>query len=255
MRVVSLNCSNTEIVHALGMSQCLVGVDVDSDWPPDVVAALPRVGRDLGIDPAKVAALRPDLVLGSLTVPGHEAVVAAIEATGLPFYAPETTSLDDVHADIVEIARRLGVPERGHEVVASMRAAMPARQVAADAPSILVEWWPKPAIGAARRSWVHDIITLVGARNALAGRNEKSSSIAPPELGDLEIDIVVISWCGVPTARYRPRVVLEREGWDAVTAVAKRRVHAIPEAYLGRPGPRLVEGYAALRRLVAADSA
>jgi len=30
--------------------------------------------------------------------------------------------------------------------------------------------------------------------------------------------------------------------------VRENRVVAIPEAYLGRPGPRLVEGYRALRR-------
>lgn len=82
MRLVSLTCSNTEIVHSLGYAAQLVGVDDHSDYPADVVAKLPRVGPDLSVDPEKVAALEPDLVLASLTVPGHEKVAASLEARG-----------------------------------------------------------------------------------------------------------------------------------------------------------------------------
>ena len=75
MRIVSLACSNTEIVWALGRADLLVGVDDHSDWPEEVVGPLPKVGPDLEIDVDKVAALEPDLVLATLTVPGHEKVV------------------------------------------------------------------------------------------------------------------------------------------------------------------------------------
>ena len=84
MRVVSLVCSNTEIVAALGCGHLLVGVDSSSDHPAELVGRLPRVGKDLDVDPARVAALRPDLVLASLTVPGHERVVARLAEAKLP---------------------------------------------------------------------------------------------------------------------------------------------------------------------------
>src|SRR5687767_10391073 len=72
VRIVSTACSNTEIVCALGCAGLLVGVDDHSDYPVEVVKRLPRVGPDLGIDVERVKALQPDLVLASLTVPGHE---------------------------------------------------------------------------------------------------------------------------------------------------------------------------------------
>ena len=59
MRIVSLACSNTEIVHALGCAAMLVGVDDHSDWPEEVVGPLPRLGPDLDIDVDAVAALQP----------------------------------------------------------------------------------------------------------------------------------------------------------------------------------------------------
>ena len=89
MRIVSLTCSNTEIVWALGAADWLVGVDDHSDFPAEVVSRLPRVGPDLDIDVERVRALAPDLVLASLTVPGHERIVERLQRARLPFLATE----------------------------------------------------------------------------------------------------------------------------------------------------------------------
>jgi iron complex transport system substrate-binding protein len=48
-------------------------------------------------------------------------------------------------------------------------------------------------------------------------------------------------------------VVQRRAAWKSVPAVLTDRIVPITEAFLGRPGPRLVEGYRALRAIVAAD--
>lgn len=250
MRVVSLNCSNTEIVCALGCAGRLVGVDTDSDHPADVVAALPRVGRDLDIDIQKVQALAPDLVLGSDTVPGHDKVLARLAASGLRFYAPETITLEDVYADIREIGGRLGVVDRAETLVSAMRAAMPPVAAGVDAPRVLIEWWPKPPIAAGRRSWVHDLIELAGGRNALGDRDVKSTPLEDDEIAAIDPQAVVISWCGVPREKYRPREVYKRVAWQNVAAVRDREVHCVAEACLGRPGPRVVEGYGALRGII-----
>ncbi len=249
MRVVSLTCSNTEIVCALGCADQLVGVDDHSDHPPEVVGRLPRVGPDLGIDPDAVAALEPDLVLASLTVPGHEKVVASLDARGLPWIAPEPVSLDDVYRDIRDIGARLGVPDRAEALVAEMRAAMPPVEVGRR-PAVLVEWWPKPVIVPGRLSWVTDLLRLAGGRNPLGEEDVKSRPVTDDEVVRWAPDASVISWCGVPVHRYRRDVVQRRPAWAGVPAVVRDRIHPITEAWLGRPGPRLVEGYRALRRVV-----
>ena len=59
-----------------------------------------------------------NLILATLTVPGHEKVVERLEAAGLQFIAPEPVSLDDVYRDIHEIGELLGVPERAGALVA-----------------------------------------------------------------------------------------------------------------------------------------
>jgi iron complex transport system substrate-binding protein len=261
VRVVSLNCSNTEIVAALGCTQLLVGVDDDSDFPAGVVARLPRMGRDLDIDVAKVAALRPDLVLASNTVPGHERVIAALHAAALPCYAPETITVADVAADVREIAGRLGVAERGEAVARTLLAAVDEARDASQEldekqdgprrPRVLLEWWPKPVIVPGARSWVTELIDAAGGVNPFGGDAVKSRPVSDEEVVVADPDAVVICWCGVKPEKYRPEVVYERGGWSTTGALRHRQVHCIPEAFLGRPGPRLVDGLRALQRVVA----
>lgn len=249
MRVVSLACSNTEIVHALGRADLLVGVDDHSDWPPEVVDPLPRVGPDLQIDMERVIALKPDLVLASLTVPGHEKVVEGLVAAGLPCVVFEPVSLEDVYRDIREIGNLLGVSDRADALVRSMRDVLDAPPLPSDAPSILVQWWPKPVITPGRLSWATDVLAAAGARATLGHEEVKSRPMSDAEVAAAAPDAVVLSWCGVDPAKYRPEVVLRNPAWQSLEFVRRRQVHCIGEPFLGRPGPRLVEGVRAVRRL------
>ena len=249
MRVVAHTCSNTEIVCALGGADFLVGVDQDSDYPPEVVSRLPQLGRDLSLDIEAVRALHPDLVLTSLTLPGHEKIVAALEAAGLRTLVCAPLRLEDVYSDIQRIAEALGVPERGLDLVRTMRKAMPPVQTGFR-PRIHVEWWPKPVIVPAQDSWVSDLIFLAGGQNPYAPHTGKSVQVTPELALAAQPDAIVMSWCGVEEKNYRADVVRRREGWGEVRAIAQQRVVPVSEAFLGRPGPRLVEGYRALRDLI-----
>ncbi len=252
MRIFSHTCSNTEIVCALGGAGLLVGVDADSDYPPEVVAGLPKPGRDLGLDVDAVRQLKPDLVLTSLTVPGHEHVLAQLEAAGLKTLVCDPQSLDDVYGDIRRIAAALGVAERGATLVREMEAAMPAVEPRGARPRVLVEWWPKPVIAAAKRSWVNELIQRAGGSNPWGEVDAKSVPLEYAAAAAQRPDIVVMSWCGVKVEHYRADKVRGREGWGEVPAVVNGCIHAISEAFLGRPGPRLVEGYRQLRAAIAA---
>ncbi len=248
MRVVTTTCSNTEIVCALGCEAMLVGCDADSDFPPAVVEALPRVGRDLDIDPEQVAALKPDLVIASLTVPGHEQVVARLAEHKLNLLVLAPYGLADTCRDIETIGRVLGVPERGVSLADDLRqAAVGLRDATLDRPRILVEWWPKPVIAAGAQSWVDDLLLAAGARNAFE-RDCESAPLDDDEVAALQPDAVVISWCGVPREKYRTDVVAKRPALADSPALRHGRIYPVSEAFLGRPGPRLVEG---LRRLTA----
>lgn len=251
MRIVSLAASNTEIVCALGCGASLVGVDDHSDHPPEVVGPLPKLGPDLSIDVAKVCALAPDVILASLTLPGHERIVEQIAATKIPYIAPDPLSLEDVYRDIIDIGALLGCRPLAEDLVRQMRATIVARpNVGA---RVLVEWWPKPVIVPGRLSWVSDLVRLAGGINPWEDRDRRSLPLTDDDVLQRPPDIISVSWCGVPLSRYRLDVVTRRARWASVPAVEKRRVIPITEAWLGRPGPRLVDGYRALCDVIGAS--
>ncbi|MCS7195174.1 MAG: cobalamin-binding protein [Meiothermus sp.] len=241
MRLVSLTCSNTEIVWALGCLDWLVGVDDHSDYPPEV-ARLPRVGPDLQVDLDRVEALKPDLVLASLSVPGMERVVEGLQARRIPHLVLDPQSLQEVYDDILRVAQALGVTQRGSMVVQAMQ------QMLAQArgslprwvrpPRVMVEWWPRPMIAAGRQSWVTGLLEALGAKNAFDHLPVRSKPLTPAEVEEAQPDAIVVSWCGA--RKLRPELVLRRE--LDVPALQHRQVFAVEEAYLGRPGPRLAEG-------------
>ena len=256
MRIVSLACSNTEIVAALGAGHLLVGVDSHSDHPPELLEGLPRVGPDLEIDVDQVVALKPDLVLASLTVPGHETVVEGMEAAGVPLLTLAPESLADVPFSVERIGEAIGYTDRATELAAQLRETFRLGESGSErptpsGPSILIQWWPKPVISPGARSWIHDLLALAGATHPLAGEHVLSRPLDDDEVAAADPDAIVISWCGVDPSKYRPDVVYRNPAFQHVKAIRNRQVHRIPEAFLGRPGPRLLDGLRALRDVAA----
>jgi iron complex transport system substrate-binding protein len=200
----------------------------------------------------RIRALDPDIVLASLTVPGHEKVLENLENAGLEYLAPEPITLDDVYSDVRRIAGAIGVPDAASEVVQSMRRAIAGGTETAveSRPSVLIQWWPKPVITPGRLSWVNDLVTLAGAANPLGGEDVKSRPLENSEVRDIDPDVIVISWCGVEPRKYRPDVIYDKPEWSGLKAVTNRRVYTVPEAYLGRPSPRLASGARALGSIV-----
>lgn len=252
MRIVTHTCSNTEIVCALGRGDWLVGVDDHSDYPPERVSGLPRIGPDLDIDIDRIRSLEPDLVITSLTVPGHEQCLQKIRDAGLPHLVTRPHCLADVAGDIRRISRALDTEEQGEVLAARFEAALQSAPPAHEPVPVLVEWWPKPVIVPGRKSWVNDMLHAAGGINPWADMDTESLAVDIDMVRAAAPEAVVMSWCGVDESKYRAYVVRRRDGWESVPAVRNDRIFPISEAWLGRPGPRLLEGIDRLRRVIQA---
>ncbi len=250
MRIVTHTCSNTEIVCALGRGDWLVGVDDHSDHPPNVVASLPKLGPDLDIDINKIIALQPDLVITSLTVPGHERCLARLEAAGLPLLITQPHSLADVAADIRRIGEAIDARSAAVELSGRIRGLLDQGAPTTEPVPVLVEWWPKPVIVPGAKSWVNEMLILAGGCNPFSEHPAESLEISPEQARQAAPQAIVMSWCGVKEEKYRAHVVARREGWQTIPAVRHQRIIPISEAWLGRPGPRVLEGIEKLRAVV-----
>jgi iron complex transport system substrate-binding protein len=252
-RIVSLTCSNTEILFALGLGARVVGVDDWSDFPREV-RSLPKVGPDLKIEMAKVAALEPDLVLASLSVPGMERNLPGLERLGLPFLVLEPRSLDDVFKDIETISAATGVSKAGRRLIADLQARIQAVRARAreaiDRPTLYWEWWPKPLISPGRLSWILQMSELAAADLLFKDVEATSFVVQESQVCEQDPDLVMLCWCGTLQEKMNVSKVRERPGWERLRAVKQGRIHCFPEDLFGRPGPRLIEGLERLARVV-----
>ena len=249
-RLVTVGPSNTEIVHALGLGRRIVGVDRWSDYPPRV-QQLTRVGSDLRVDVEAVRGLRPDVVVASLHVPGMEDNLPAFERIGLTYVAVGGVGLGGVWEDVRYIGHWLGRSARAEALVQRMQAHMAEACRPPGDRKLRVHWeWSAHPVVAGRRSWITELLEMIGAENAYADLDVESTRVSVAEVLERQPDVVVACWCGVRRLPELERV-LRRPGWQAVEAFAERRVVVVSEAYFGRPGPRLVEGLQLLAGLLA----
>lgn len=134
-RIVSLAPSNADVITALECFDRVVACESSSE-PPSEFSEVERLGPDLGPNLDRIAALEPDLVLSSLSVPGMERVVTQLRTRGIAQLVLAPRSLSEVMDDVRAVAQVLEVAARGESVVDAMRqeiAALRAGAAASDA--------------------------------------------------------------------------------------------------------------------------
>lgn len=255
MRIVSLAPNVTSILVELGASDALAGI---TRWCKDVLSE-DQFGRLSGVpqfddcwnaDPAAVAALAPDLVIGS--VPYRAQVVDGLVARGLRFLATYPRCLADIYADIRLLGRIVEATGKAEEIVGGMQAdigAIRSRLGQSDVegrrpPKIYCEEWSNPLQNS--QVWVAEMVAACGGEFVPLPAARK---VTAEEVIAADPDLIVVAWCGTHD-RSRPDLVRKREGWAGITAVRQGRIHAVPDELLNTPGPRLVDGLKALAGLL-----
>ncbi len=245
MRVVSICPSNTELMGYLGKEDLLVGIDDYSDWPASITH-LPRVGPDLNIDMEKVARLKPDLVLASLSVPGMEKNIDALKQYDLPYIVLNPNSLAEIGENLRRVATAIGYKSLGEQTsqqfldeISSYRNQRSSNK---EKPTLYWEWWPKPIFTPGKKNWLTEISELAGAENIFSTENTASFKTDWEDVKKRNPDHICMVWVGVKEEKMNPDLVRNRPGWEQMNAIEKDRIHVLEESLYCRPSPRLLEG-------------
>lgn len=248
-RIVSLCPSNTELVHALGLSEYLVGVDNYSDYPDEIVGKLPKLGPDLHIDMKKVVELKPDLTIASLSVPGMERVVAELAGTGLTYIILSPHTIEDIFTDMRTLTDALAsydIQSQLQGIVHSLRTRVErirsTTEHVGERPRLYWEWWPSPVFSPAKNNWLTEISDLAGATNIFADVEGDQVQDDGTRVLDGHPDYFLAVWTGVPQHKVPLQKILQRKGWDTLPALSQGRLYILSEGLFCRPSPRLIDG-------------
>ncbi len=276
-RIVSLLPSATEIVYALGIDDDLVGVTFECDEPERarVEKAVVVGGRDTrGMSPREIddyvraqaaagadlyhlhrdalAGVEPDLILTQdlcwVCALPSATVSEALDYLGCSarVLALDPHTLEDVLASICAVAEHAGVPDRGLDLVASLRSRLAAVSVAVAGrprPRVaVIEWVDPPFPGG---HWVPDLVVAAGGEPVAALPAQRSRAVDWSFVTGQQPDIVVVAPCG-----FHLNGAIEQAATVAA-AVPDAEVWAIDgDGLIVRPGPRVIDGVEALAAII-----
>jgi len=281
MRIVSLIASSTEIVSALGFRADLVGRSHECDFPEGVralpVCTEPKFnveGTSYEIDERVKAilqeglsvyrvhadvldALAPDVIITqaqcevcAVSLSDVEEAVKKLVSSKPEVVALEPNALADVWDDIRRVARALGAPERGEALVASLQRRVDAiAERARDLPRRRVACieWIDPLMAAG--NWMPELVERAGGDNLFGAAGRHSPFLDWGDVVAADPEVVVVTPCGfdIPRTRVEVPTLAARSGWKRLAA---RTALADGNAFMNRPGPRLVESLEILAEII-----
>jgi iron complex transport system substrate-binding protein len=290
VRIASLLPSATEILFAIGAGDDVVAVTHECDFPHEATmrphltrsllpqeirgapAAIDRhvrrsvhAGSSLyALDDVLLASLAPDLIvtqeLCAVCAVSYEIVArAAKRLRGDPrVISLEPSSLGDVFATIELLGDLADARPAADDLVRSLRA----REVAlrectrgrAPVRTLILEWTDPPMSGG---HWTPELTVLAGGTPLLANPGANSQTLTWDAIAAADPDVVIVAPCGydLPAARGAIRKLDTQPLWRSLRAVRDGRAYVMDgNAFVNRPGPRLVDTAEIFARAIANES-
>lgn len=241
-RIVCLTTETVEVLYALGEQDRIVGISGYTVRPPEARKEKPKVFAFTSGDIEKILATRPDLVLTFSDLQSE--ISRDLIKAGVPVYAFNTRSVEDILGMIETVGRLVGAEEKALAIVRQLEGQIKAaRRVAAERlartgrkPRVYFEEWDEPLISGIR--WASELIEIAGGEDVFAERARsplaKDRRPASEDVIAAAPDIIIGSWCG---KHFRPERVAARAGWENIPAVRTGRLHEIKSAIILTPGP------------------
>ena len=255
-RIVCLTEETTETIYLLGEGDRIVGISGYTVRPPQA-RAKPKVSAFINANFEKIDALEPDLVLAFSDLQAD--IAAELIRRGHTVVTFNQRSIAQILQMIRTIGGLLGCSDRAGELAVSLERGLDDIRTRAGAlprrPRVYFEEWDNPLISGIQ--WVDELIEVAGGDPIfpeLRGQGLARHRIVQPEqVAARDPELIVASWCG---KAMRKKTIVERAGWDRVSAVRNDHVYEIKSTYILQPGPAsLTEGVARLHECIARAAA
>ena len=247
-RIVTFAPSNTEIVFALGLGPRVVGVSGKFDDYPPEATNIDEVGGsgEFGVDPnlEKLVSLHPDLML---VISGGDEWKKRVRELGIPVFTINATGFEDLLHDIRTVGTLTGVPGRSGALTARMadRATEIKTKVAKESPvACFFEVYYPPLTTVGPNTFIADLLKRAGCESVSAEAKSDYPEWSVDELVKESPQVYLVA----SESGTSPAAVAKRPGFKGIAAVAGGRVYLIDSDLVSRPGPRVVDGLAALAR-------
>lgn len=254
-RIVSLSPNLTEILFAIGLGDEIVGVTLDSDYPPDA-AKKTKVGTFWQPNIEAIVSARPSLVV-TLDFEQQKNLARRLTRIGYKTLVVKINKVSDLYKVIGEIGEVTDRRRQANELLTSLKTKL--EQLAnliVNKAKVRVLWvvQREPLRVAGRDTFVNEIIEMAGGENAIGPTVNKYPPIGSEQVVACDPEVII------EPAMIRQDFESQRQTalqyWSKfqhVSAVKDRRIYVIDGDTVSRLGPRLYEGTEAIAKCLRPD--
>jgi iron complex transport system substrate-binding protein len=243
-RIVSLAPNLTEILYAIGLEDEIVGVTLDSDYPPDA-AEKPKVGTFWQPNIEAVVAARPSLVI-TLGFEQQKNLAERLRRIGYSNLTVNIDKVSDLFTAIETIGSATNRQRQAIELISRIRTKLQGLATLVGAKDKVRVLWVvqrEPLRVAGRDTFVNEMIELAGGENAIGSTVHKYPPIGAEQVMACNADVIIESAMGREDIEgQRDRALQHWSKFKYIPAVASNRVYVIDGDTVSRLGPRLYEG-------------
>lgn len=240
-RIVSLAPNLTELAFAAGAGSRVVGTVEYSD-EPEAARSIPRVGDAFRVDPERIMALEPDLVL-AWTSGTPAPTIARLRALGLDVREFATHRI----ADVPRVVRQLG-EIAGSRAMAEQSAARFERNMAALRSRyeeraqlrVFLQVSTRPLFTINGAQIMSELVQVCGGANVFADLNQLAPQVSVEAVLARDPDVIVA------TDDAEQDALREWRRWPQLKAVRTNNLYSLPADDLTRATTRLAAGAAQL---------
>lgn len=182
-----------------------------------------------------------------------DVMLSAVEARRTRVISLEPACVQDVLANITQLGEIAGHSTEARDLVAQLESRIMALRVRtagrAERPRTLVLEWTDPPMSAGH--WIPELVELAGGIPVLANPGANSRRLDWAAIAQAGPEAVIVAPCGFDLAKTRRAIeeLDEVEAWRLLSAQRAGRVLGLDgNAYLSRPGPRLVDAAEIIER-------
>ncbi|MEL7448677.1 MAG: helical backbone metal receptor [Pseudomonadota bacterium] len=189
-RIVSLVPSQTELLVDLGLIRRLVGITRYCIHPAEAVKHIPVIGGTKRFSTREILDFEPDLVIGNKEENVEGLITELAEHCAV--WMSDIYTFDDAMAMITALGDITGTHEAAERLRQTIEQGWNTMPRATAGSSVAYLIWRKPWMAVASGTFIDDVLTRLGFRNAFAGQ-ARYPELSLEALREARPDVVMLS--------------------------------------------------------------
>jgi iron complex transport system substrate-binding protein len=237
-RIVSLSPAMTEMLFNLGAGNKIVGVTTFCDFP-EQAKQITKVGDFSHPSIERIVALKPDIVIVNL--PEQKRIKGELKKLGINIFVSSPKSLVDIYNELSAIGKDLNLAKQADSLIQYMKHNL--QSITQENPKrVFVEISPRPIITIGALTFLNDLIERAGGTNIFGDLKKDYPAVNQEAVITRDPEIIIV---------LHPEDITGRTGWQKIHAIRNDQVYTeLNPDHLMRPGPRLVNGFRQLKRII-----